>query len=41
LTENVTLNFAKVKTKYKEQKPDGSGGPETEMSWDIPAGKSA
>ena len=26
LTENVTLNFAKVKYEYKEQKPDGSGG---------------
>ena len=41
LTENVTLNFAKVKTEYQEQKPDGSGGPKTEMKWDIPAGKSA
>ncbi len=41
LTENVTLNFAKVKAEYQEQKPDGSGGPKTEMKWDIPAGKSA
>ena len=35
LTENVTLNFAKVEVKYKEQKPDGSGGPEKIFKWDI------
>ncbi len=37
LTENVTLNFAKVKVLYKEQKPDGSGGPDMTFSWDIAA----
>jgi type VI secretion system secreted protein Hcp len=41
LTENVTLNFAKFKTEYQEQKQDGSGGPKTEAKWDIPAGKTA
>ena len=35
LTENITLNFAKVEVKYKEQKPDGSGGPEKIFKWDI------
>lgn len=35
LTENVSLNFAKVEVKYKEQKPDGSGGPEKIFKWDI------
>lgn len=37
LTENITLNFAKVEVKYKEQKPDGSGGPEKVFKWDIAA----
>jgi len=41
LTENVSLNFAKVKTEYQEQLANGSGGPKTEMKWDIPAGKTA
>ena len=38
LTENVTLNFAKVKLSYQAQKKDGSadGGP-VEMGWDIEA----
>lgn len=36
LTENVTLNFAKVKVVYQQQKKDGSkeGGP-VEMGWNI------
>ena len=37
LTENVSLNFAKVQVKYKEQKPDGSGGAEKIFKWDIAA----
>ncbi len=37
LTENVSLNFAKVEVKYKEQKPDGSGGAEKIFQWDIAA----
>lgn len=37
LTENVTLNFAGVELIYKEQKPDGSGGPEKKFPWDIAA----
>ena len=37
LTENVTLNFAKVKVEYKEQKPDGSAGTTKEYTWDIAA----
>lgn len=41
LTENVTLNFAKVKVEYTKQKDDGSadGGPTT-LGWDIAANKS-
>lgn len=39
LTENVTLNFAQVEYIYKEQKPDGSGGPDKKFMWDIPANK--
>jgi type VI secretion system secreted protein Hcp len=37
LTENVSLNFAKVKVAYKRQKPDGSGEPAKEFIWDIAA----
>jgi len=37
LTENVSLNFAKVKVSYKEQKPDGSGEAPKEFIWDIAA----
>ena len=37
LTENVVLNFAKIEVKYKEQKPDGTGGPEKIFKWDIAA----
>jgi type VI secretion system secreted protein Hcp len=38
LTENVTLNFAKVKVEYQKQKGDGSadGGPAT-IGWNIAA----
>ena len=38
LTENITLNFARVKTEYQPQKPDGSkdGGP-VKYGWDIAA----
>ena len=35
LTENVTLNFAKVKTEYVPQKPDGTGEPSLQMTYDI------
>ncbi len=35
LTENVTLNFAKVKCEYMEQKPDGSGEAGPEYAWNI------
>jgi type VI secretion system secreted protein Hcp len=37
LTENVTLNFAKVKVDYKEQKADGTQGATPSMCWDIAA----
>lgn len=37
LTENVTLNFAKVAFDYLEQKPDGTEGEKGSMTWDIPA----
>lgn len=37
LTENVTLNFAKVKFEYTAQKQDGSAdGGAIPMTWDIP-----
>jgi type VI secretion system secreted protein Hcp len=35
LTENLTLNFAKVKVAYEEQTKEGSGGAKPKMSWDI------
>jgi type VI secretion system secreted protein Hcp len=35
LTENVTLNFGKVKVDYVEQKADGTAGDKPTMSWDI------
>lgn len=35
LTENITLNFAKVKVKYVPQKEDGSGEAEVEFGFDI------
>lgn len=41
LTENVSLNFAEVKVEYKEQKPDGSGGPAVEFAYDIAANAQA
>jgi len=37
LTENITLNFAKVKVKYVPQKEDGSGDAEVEFGFDIAA----
>ncbi len=36
LTENVSLNFARVGVKYSEQKTDGSGAPAIPYNWDIP-----
>ena len=39
LTENVTLNFAKVETTYTEQKPTGDKGAEVEFKYDIAANK--
>ncbi len=39
LTENVTLNFAKVKCEYVPQKEDGSGDAALPMTWDIAANK--
>src|SRR5262245_26545327 len=35
LTENVTLNFAKVKVAYKEQTDKGGVGDKPEMGWDV------
>lgn len=35
LTENVSLNFAKVKVEYKEQQTDGSGKPAGNYGWNI------
>ncbi len=37
LTENVTLNFAKVYYKYTPQDKTGAGGAEKECNWDIAA----
>ena len=35
LTENVSLNFAKVKVDYVEQKPDGTEGDKPTMTYNI------
>ncbi len=35
--ESVTLNFARFKSRYRMQNQDGSGGPQVEASWNIPA----
>jgi len=35
LTENVTLNFARVKVDYKEQTPTGAIGATPGMGWNI------
>jgi len=35
LTENVTLNFAKVKLDYLPQKPDGTGDAAVTTGWNI------
>jgi type VI secretion system secreted protein Hcp len=35
LTENVTLNFAKVKVNYVEQTATGAAGAKPEMGWNI------
>ena len=37
LTENVTLNFAKVFLDYSKQKKDGSGDAAISFNWDIAA----
>ena len=37
LTENVTLNFGKVKVDYVEQTKTGGGGAKPSMNWDIAA----
>ena len=35
LTENVSLNFAKVKVEYQEQAKDGTGQAGPEFGWNI------
>ncbi len=35
ITENITLNFAKVKVEYTEQKEDGAAGATDEKIWNI------
>lgn len=37
LTENISLNFEKVKVEYTPQEADGSGGASSELGWDIAA----
>ena len=39
LTENVTLNFAKVNVEYTATDPTGKPSGSTIMSWDIPLNK--
>jgi len=39
ITENVTLNFAKVKVEYTEQTTSGGAGAKPKMSWDMQANK--
>jgi type VI secretion system secreted protein Hcp len=41
LTENITLNFAKVDVKYTPQKADGSPDSPIPMAWDIAANTKA
>ena len=41
LTENVTLNFSKVKVDYKEQLAGGGAGASPTMTWDIAGNASA
>jgi type VI secretion system secreted protein Hcp len=41
LTENVTLNFAKVQVTYKEQAAKGGAGKAPTVSWDIKQNVSA
>jgi type VI secretion system secreted protein Hcp len=36
LTENVTLNFAKVNVEYTQQDQKGGAGAKPKMGWDIP-----
>lgn len=33
--DSITLNFAKIKQSYKEQKQDGSAGGEISAGWDV------
>ena len=35
ISEEVSINFAKVKVEYQEQQPDGSGTPGPEFAWDM------
>ena len=35
LTENLTLNFARFKSEYVPQKPDGSGDAAIDAAWNI------
>ena len=37
LTENISLNFAKVKVEYTPQKQHGTADKTMTMGWDIPA----
>ncbi len=37
--DQVSLNFAKLEMSYKEQKPDGSLGPELKQKYDFAANK--
>lgn len=40
LTENITLNFAKVKWEYTDQKPDGSPNKQFPFGYDLKVNKS-
>ena len=35
LTENITLNFGKVKVSYTPQNEDGSAGKTIEVIWNV------
>jgi type VI secretion system secreted protein Hcp len=41
ITENVTINFAKVHVEYQEQDQKGAGTPGGEMGWDVKANQKA
>jgi type VI secretion system secreted protein Hcp len=38
-TDQISMNFSKIKIHYKDQKPDGGLNAGTPLGWDVKAGK--